>query len=174
MLLIKYFSLYLAVSFALNLGIVSIAIALPNDRQQAINIESNKVQRNDKTGLTVYEGAVNIIQGTIAIKADKVTVHTELGKVTRIVCIGTPAHYEQLQDPESGLVTARANTIEYNLREDVIVLINNADLSQSGSILKGDRINYDLKQELVQAHGDVSGNKRIQMVIPSNQQPETD
>lgn len=174
MQLTNHFSRFLLACCTLNLVMVSAVVALPEDRQQAIHIESTRVQRNAKTGLTVYEGAVIITQGTINIKADKVTVYTAKGKATKIVCVGTPAHYQQLQEPESGLVTARANTIEYNLQDDVIMLISNADLSLNGTILKGDRINYDLKLELVEARGDLSGNIRIQMIIPREQQQEAD
>ncbi len=150
-------------------------LALPTDHLQAISIESDRVQRNDKTGLTIYEGAVNMIQGTINIKADKITVHTAQDKVSKIVCLGTPAHYQQQPELDSGLVTARANTIEYRLDQDVIVLTKDASLSQDGSTLKGDVINYDLKNELVEARGDITGKQRIQMVIPPNQQqnPQT-
>lgn len=148
-------------------------LALPTDRQQPINIESDRAQRNDKTGLTVYAGAVNIMQGTILIKADKVTVHTRLDKVTKIVCLGTPAHYQQQPEVNGGLVTARANTIEYYLDRDIITLVNNASLSQAGSTLKGDRIDYDLRKELVEARGDITGKQRIQMVIPPSQQQDS-
>ncbi len=149
---------------------LSLAFALPSDRKQPISIESDRAQRNDKTGLTIYQGAVNIVQGTIHIKADKVTVQAIGNKVSMIVSTGTPAHYQQQPEPDGGLITARANTIEYHLDKDVITLIKNASLSQDGSTLKGDRINYDLKKELVEAHGDITGKQRIQMIIPPSQQ----
>jgi lipopolysaccharide export system protein LptA len=168
----KHVNLLFAVILVLNALIHTHAFALPTDRQKAINIESDTALRDDKSGLTVYEGAVNIVQGTINIRADKVTVHSIRDKASKIVCIGTPAHYQQIQNPEGGLVTARANTIEYNLAKDVITLVGNASLSQNGSILKGDSINYDLKKEYVEAHGDITGKKRIEMVIPPSQQED--
>ena len=67
---------------------ISQAQALPEDRLQAINIESDRASRNDKTGLTIYEGSVVLTQGSINIRADKITVHSKANKVSRIVCIG--------------------------------------------------------------------------------------
>jgi lipopolysaccharide export system protein LptA len=170
----KRVNLLFASILVLNALIHTAAFALPTDRQKAINIEADTALRNDKTGLTVYEGAVNIVQGTINIRADKVMVHSTRDKVSKIVCIGTPAHYQQIQNAKGGLVTARANTIEYNLAEDVIALLGNASLSQNGSILKGNSINYDLKKEYLEAHGDITGKRRIEMVIPPSQQEGID
>ena len=163
---------YLTITVTLTPLAFPVTYALPNDHQQAISIESDRAQRNDKTGLTIYEGAVNMIQGTINIKADKITVYSTQNKVSKIVCVGTPAHYQQQPELNGGLVTARANTIEYQLSKDVITLITNASLSQQGSTLKGDVINYDLKAELVEARGDTTGKKRIQMIIPPSQQQD--
>lgn len=163
-----------ALAFALAIALITAtALALPNDRQQAISIESDRVQRNDKTGLTVYEGAVEMTQGSINIKADKVTLHTVNKKLSKIICIGKPARYQQQPELDGGLVIARANTIEYHLDLEVIKLIKDASLDQEGSTLTGDIINYDLKAELIEARGDDTGKRRIQMVIPPNQQQGT-
>ncbi len=152
--------------FAFIWGWPQLASALPSDRQQPILIESDRAQHNDKTGVTVYQGSVVITQGTIRIKADKVSVNAVGNKVTKIVCTGKPAHYQQQPRPDAELVTARANTIEYHLSKNAITLLGAASLEQEGSTLKGERINYDLQAELVEATGSTTGNQRIQMVIP--------
>ncbi len=152
--------------------VISQAQGLPEDRLQAINIESDRASRNDKTGLTIYEGSVILTQGSINIRADKITVHSKANKVSKIVCIGEPAHYHQQPEPDAGLVIARANTIEYHLDRDAITLRKNASLDQEGTVLKGEIINYDLKEELIEARGDEKGTGRIQMVIPPSQQQE--
>ncbi len=169
----RVFALTLTLLTGLTTALITpAAFALPNDHQQAISIESDRVLRNDKTGLTVYEGAVHMTQGSINIKADKVTLHTTNNKVSKIICIGKPAQYQQQPELDGGLVVARANTIEYHLDQDVINLIKGASLDQEGSTLTGDIINYDLKAELIEARGDNTGKRRIQMVIPPSQQQD--
>lgn len=157
---------WLVVIIAALTGWPLLASALPSDRQKPILIESDRAVHNDKTGITVYQGSVVITQGTIRIKADKVSVNAVGNKVTNIVSTGKPAHYQQQPRPNARLVTARANTIEYHLKADAITLLGAATLEQEGSTLKGERINYDIKAELVEATGSATGNRRIQMVIP--------
>lgn len=152
--------------------VASSAWALPDDRHQAIEIQSNSAIREEKKGLTVYEGNVTIRQGSMLIRADRVSVHTTGNQVSKIICIGKPAHYEQQPKPGDKPVTAKGNTIEYHLDRDVIHLIANASLEQAGSTLTGERIDYDLKEEVIKARGDSSGDQRIRMVIPPSQQKE--
>ncbi|MCK9503239.1 MAG: lipopolysaccharide transport periplasmic protein LptA [Porticoccaceae bacterium] len=146
--------------------------ALPEDRNQAIEIQAREALRNDPKGLTVYEGDVTIRQGSILIRADKVSIYNTGKKVSRIVCIGTPAQFQQQPKADSPLVIAKGNTIEYNLETDIIVLQKNASLVQDESTLSGERIDYDLKQEIIRAKGGDDSNDRVRMVIPPSQQQE--
>lgn len=162
------------ISLILTLCCLS-ASALPSDRNQAITIESNSAERDEKTGLTQYRGNVIINQGSLVIEADQVTIYYKDNKVSRIVCLGEPASYQQQTQENSGLVVAKAQTIEYRLANDEINLQTNAVLSRNGTLIKGDSINYDLKNETWKAKGNRRGEqKRIQLVIPPSTQETTE
>ncbi len=150
------------------------ASALPSDRNQPINIEANRAVRDDRQGTMVYHGNVVIRQGTILIRAAKVTVYSTNNKASRVVCVGTPAHYQQQPDGDKGLVLASANTIEYKLDTDQIHLIDNASLEQDGSTTTGAKIDYDIAREVIKAKGDTTGKQRIIMVIPPHNQSGAD
>ncbi|MDB4000999.1 lipopolysaccharide transport periplasmic protein LptA [bacterium] len=161
-------------SLALSLWCLS-ALALPDDRTQTITIESNSAERDQKTGLTQYQGNVVINQGSLVIEADQVTVYYKDNKVSRIVCLGLPASYQQQAAADGGLIIAKAETIVYLLAEDEINLKSNAVLSRNGTLIKGDSINYDLENETWKAKGNQRGEqKRIQLVIPPSTQEATE
>src|SRR5690606_36521730 len=95
--------------------------------------------------------------------------------VNKIVCLGSPARYQQRPSQDKELVLAKANRIEYRLAVETIILLEKASLEQSAGIIRGERIEYDLKNEIVNAKGSSTGNQRIQMVIPaqtSEKQPD--
>lgn len=150
----------------------SSSLALPSDAQQPINIESDRAERYEKTGTTIYEGTVVITQGTIKIHADKVTVYTANNQVVRIVCVGEPARYQQQPNPDDSLMYAKGDTIEYHLASDRIDLLKNASVEQNGTVITGEKINYDLKAEVVKASSGDNPRQRIQMVIPPNKQKD--
>ena len=161
-------------SLALSLWCLS-ALALPDDRTQTITIESNSAERDQKTGLTQYQGNVVINQGSLVIEADQVTVYYKDNKVSRIVCLGLPASYQQQAAADGGLIIAKAETIVYLLADDEINLKTNAVLSRNGTLIKGDSINYDLENETWKAKGNQRGEqKRIQLVIPPSTQEATE
>ena len=149
-------------------------LALPDDRRQAIEIEAREAVREEASGLTVYQGNVTISQGTIEIRADKVSVFTSGNKVGRILAEGRPARYQQQPEVDSGLVVAQGNAIEYNVETDIILLTGNASLEQQEATLTGERIEYDLRREVIRAKGSDSGDDRIRMVIPPSQQQGTE
>ncbi len=146
-----------------------LAIALPEDSQQPIHISSDSAIRDDKRGLTIYEGDVDITQGTLNIRADKVTIYSDAKQVTKMIALGKPARFKQKPEPEKGDVIAKADTIEYRVTKKIITLTDNASLDQDGSKITGDKIDYDINAARIEAAGSEqpeSGNGRVNVVIP--------
>ena len=52
------------------------ALALPEDRDQAIYIQSDRAERDERKGTTVYTGDVEIDQGSLHISAERVTIRS--------------------------------------------------------------------------------------------------
>ncbi len=158
----------------LCLFVSAAAAALSDDREKTISIESDSAERNETTGLTVYRGNVIISQGSILIEADQITLHYQDNKVSRIECTGKPASYQQKPQAGGAIMIARAEHIDYLLADNQIVLKRNAVLSRNGTIIKGDSIDYDIKNETWKAKGNNLGEqKRIQLVIPPSVQEST-
>ncbi len=151
------------------IAISPLAIALPEDSQQPIHISSDSAIRDDKRGLTIYEGDVDITQGTLNIRADKVTIYSDAKQVTKMIALGKPARFKQKPEPEKGDVIAKADTIEYRVTKKIITLTDNASLDQDGSKITGDKIDYDINAARIEAAGSSqpeNGNGRVNVVIP--------
>ncbi|WP_257293545.1 lipopolysaccharide transport periplasmic protein LptA [Endozoicomonas sp. YOMI1] len=150
------------------------AMALPADRQQPININSDTADIDNKKGVSVYRGDVVMTQGTTRITGDTITIHTRDREVTKVIAQGNKvrAYYEELQPGEQGIVQAWGNTIRYDVDSDQIELIKNAQLSQKGDTFKGEKIDYNLTLQTVNAKGtpNQGDNGRVQMVIQPRQE----
>ncbi len=150
------------------------ALALNSDRNQAINIQANKYVSNEGTGVTVYEGAVQIDQGSLRILADSVTIEREDNKVMLIVAKGKPARFQQRPEEDQELVVAEGFTIRYLVSNDRITLTENASLEQEGTTMTGESIDYDIAHSVVKANAGKDGLQgRVQIVIPPSTE-ETD
>lgn len=150
------------------------ASALPNDQQQPLHISSDTAEVDDLKGISIYRGAVYITQGSIKLKAKKVTIYSNNQGISKLVAIGSPAHFQQL--PESGgeIMHAFGNTIEYYVAEERIKLKKQAKLEQEKNVFTGERIDYDIKRRVVNAYSDSnqgnssSDSPRVNLVIQPN------
>lgn len=146
----------------------TLAIALPEDRNQPIQLEASRGQIDQKTGVSIYEGNVVISQGSMRLTADTATIHVKDGNFQRMEATGKPAtlRYRPAMDkPEIQGVSPR---VEYDVASAKVVMSGGARLTQGQDVFTGDRVEYDLKDDIVRARG--AGNQgRIQFTI----QPRT-
>lgn len=147
--------------------------ALPDDREQPIYIQSDRAERDERKGTTVYTGEVEVDQGSLHISADRVTISDANDQVSEIVATGAPAkmHQKPAQDREP--VYARARTIRYDVAQDVLTLIEDASVTQEGTVVTGDRIVYYVQEQRVHASGggSAAGKQRVKVVLPPRRVP---
>ena len=153
-----------------------VAQALPDDRQQPINISSDTADVDTKEGISVYRGDVVVTQGTTQITGDIVTVYTSGREVSQVIAVGEQrlAYYEEQQSDDLGTVKAWGETIRYDVNEGQIELIKEARLTQKGDIFTGEKIDYNLTQQTVNARGasKQGAGGRVQMVLQPRQKGE--
>jgi lipopolysaccharide export system protein LptA len=178
----KQTNVHSALSIIVMTGILTMmineAFALPDDRNQPIEVEANSAERDAKTGITTYTGNVDIRQGSIHISGASVVLKTDKNdELTSIIATGGPAHYEQNISGADDLVKAVGNKINYQVQKDLIILEQNASVEQKGSVIKGEHIEYDVKSETVRAQGSQKGSsdnsKRISVTIPPSKKKST-
>jgi lipopolysaccharide export system protein LptA len=74
---------------------------------------------------------------------------------------------QQQPEPDSALMHAHGDVIEYYRSEERVHLRDNAQVEQDGSTVRGDRIDYFIDQQLVKAAADESDvGRRVEVVIP--------
>jgi lipopolysaccharide export system protein LptA len=147
--------------------------ALPDDRQQPVKVQADKLEANRGTNLSVYSGNVVITQGSLQIRADRVEVHgNPEGALTKVVAIGKPAHFQQQVEQSSNPVKAKAQRIEFTVSSDKLHLSGEAHVDRDGNTLTAERIDYDLNSELMKAQSN-SGDGRVEMIWkPEEKKPQ--
>ena len=74
------------------------AMALSEDRDQPMTVESDNAELDRNTNVGTYTGDVIIIQGTFELNADRVVVCAPDGELNHIVATGEPADFRQRPD----------------------------------------------------------------------------
>ncbi len=168
-----------AITLAATLGLAytCTAAALPEDRAQPIHISADKALRDEKQGFTIYEGSVRVQQGTLRIRAAKVTIYHEVDEADRIVAEGNLAHLQQQPEPGAELVHAKAERIEYFRDQGRVLLLKNASIEQDdGSRVAGESIEYFINDQRIIADsapaktdgGEGKSDTRVEVTIPAS------
>jgi len=143
------------------------ATALPEDRDKPIHITADKAIRDEKLGVTMYTGNVQMRQGSMELEADTLTIFHDEAQADKMIAKGKPARMRQQPKPEQGLVHAHAEEITYYRDEERVHLQTNAHIEQDGSQVSGNSIDYFIAKELVKAQADPANDgDQVEVVIP--------
>ena len=155
-----------------TLALCRSVVALPDDSQQKMSIDSNTWEFDIQSGTTTFLGKVELQQGSLKINADKLIIYGKFEggrpeSAQKIVALGKPARFQQTPRPGETPVKAVANRLEYSVKNETLFLIEKAHLDQDGTSLSGNRIEYDVQKALVKAGSKKTDEKdRVRMVIP--------
>ena len=140
--------------------------ALPGDREQPIAVEADRAVRDEKAGETIYSGDVRLVQGSLVIEADALTIYHSRDLAERVVATGEPARMQQQPEVDEAVIHAAARRITYFTAEERVLLERDAEVEQDGATVRGERIDYLIREQLVRADAADSGGERVQVVIP--------
>jgi len=147
-------------------------MALSTDSEQAINIEADQAELDDRRQVAVYTGSVVITQGTLRIDADKVEMYYDGEKgLTRAIALGKPARYRQLPDDSKEYTRARARKMEFLPLKNLVHLIEDAHWTQGKDSVTGDRITYDTERDQARAQTTGDGKGRVRVTIQPKRKP---
>lgn len=156
-----------AIFFAATLLSSAASYANLNDHLQEVQISAVKQTANiDSNSITFY-GPVTVTQGSMKILATQLD-HLPGKNNSVLVATGKPATYQQMM--ENGLMaTASADKITYDLSLNTLVMHGSASLSQDGSTIKGERIEYNIATKDVLAESNGEQQDRVITIIQPSQ-----
>jgi len=149
--------------------------ALPDDRNQPVHITADKALRDEKEGVTVYSGHVQLVQGSMELEADKLTIFHTSEDAEEIIAEGHPAKMRQQPELDESIVNAHAKVIRYFRAEERVLLETDASIDQDGAVVTGDSIEYLIAKQLITAESNqTQEGKKVVVVIPPNVQKKED
>lgn len=141
-------------------------LALSTDRNQPITIEANKATIDDASGTAIYEGNVVIMQGSIRMTANKVTLnYTAKQTLDKVVAEGEPVHFKQSPDGDKADINAKANRMEYFASKNTIHLTQGAELWQGQDSFAGEHITYNTHDGIITANKGKNETGRVKVTI---------
>ena len=120
------------------------------DRDKPINLDADKITVDDARKMHIFEGNVQLSQGTMVIKADKIIVTQDAnGNQVGVATGGSSglARFRQKREGRDEYIEGEAERIENDSKADKSELFGHAKIRSGLDEVRGQYISYDGKTE---------------------------
>ncbi len=150
------------------------AQAKQSDRNQPININANSFAGSQDSGKITFTGNVQMDQGSFHADGAQATGYTDPNDTSqwqRVVLTGNPAHFQQTED-NGKLVHGQAQTLDYQVSENTVILTGNASVVEEGQgEFHGEKLTYNTDTgEIV---GTAQAGGRVHITLQPRSKPAT-
>ena len=140
------------------------------DKEKATEIEASRMSADDVRRLTIFEGNVVLVKGTMRVLADRIVVRQDAEGYQYATADGKPVRFRQKQDPrppekEGRWLEGEALRIEIDERASTVKLFDNARVNRGGDQVAGNYILVDQTSEFFSVSAGKGTDERVKMVI---------
>lgn len=139
----------------------SLAIGLPEDRNKPIQLEADSAQFDQNSGISTYQGNVIVTQGTMRLTADVARIYIQNGEFRRMEAEGKPTTFRYQPSAGKEPINGQGRRIEYDVNAAKVIVSDNARFTQGKDVFTGDRVEYNLSNDLVTANSREGNRVRI-------------
>lgn len=129
------------------------ALAERADRDKPVNIEADRLSVDDLKKESVFEGNVQLTQGTLLLRADRVVVRQDEQGFNYAFATGKPAYFRQKRDGTDEYIEGYAERLEYDGKADKVEMFTAARIKKGTDEVRGDYISYNAVTEFYQVIG---------------------
>jgi lipopolysaccharide export system protein LptA len=124
------------------------------DRDKPIHLESDRMLVDDVKQTSVFESKVEMTQGTILIKADKIVLTQDKQGYKHCTATGKLASFRQKHEGTDEYMEGYGERIEYDTRAETVDFFVQARVKREQDDVQGDHIAYSTRTEVFQVSGD--------------------
>jgi lipopolysaccharide export system protein LptA len=126
------------------------AYAEKADRDKPVNIEADRVSVDDVKKTQVFEGNVQLVKGSLIIRAERIVVSQDDDGYQRGVATGTaatPPRFRQKREGQDDYIEGEGERIEHDARAEKTEFFNRAWVKSGLDEVRGQFISYDALTE---------------------------
>ncbi|MGH8191014.1 MAG: lipopolysaccharide transport periplasmic protein LptA [Rhodanobacteraceae bacterium] len=165
----------LAILLLAALAVCGSAQAKQSDKDQPINVNAHSFAGSQDSGKITFTGDVQLDQGSFHADGARAVGYTDPNDTSqwqRVVLTGTPAHFRQTQD-NGTLVHGQAQTLDYKVSENTVILTGNASVTQQGrGEFHGERLIYNTDTGAIEGTAEAGGRVHITLQPRSKPAPK--
>lgn len=126
------------------------AFAEHADREKPVNLEASRITVDDAKRVQILEGNVQVVRGTMVIRAEKVIVTQDADGYQKAVAygpVGGKAHFRQKREGIDEYVDGEAERIEHDGHTDKTEFFIRAYVKSGRDEMRGQYVSFDGQTE---------------------------
>lgn len=146
------------------------------DRDKPVNLEADTVTLDDIKKISVYQGNVILVQGTMMLRADRVQVTQNASGLDKVSATGRPVSFRQKVEGRDEYIEGFADRIEFDSVSAQLELIGQAKLKRGADELRGAQISYNANTEFYKVVGQPGAQTpsgRVRAIIRPRPRPDS-
>lgn len=158
---------------AVFLALAALAPSLPaadKPRSAPVNLRADRIDIDQRTGISHYIGHVDLRQGATHITAARAEARSRGNVLQRVTAEGQPATFRDQRAGDPQPVSGTAGRLEYEAVAQRIHLSREVEIHHAGDLLRAGVIDYDLTARSLHAERD--DRTRVYMAVVPHA-PET-
>lgn len=139
---------------------ISNAQALDSDKNAPVTINADTTSIDFRTGQRVLTGNVEITQGTLNIRANKVVLIYKGDDIDTATAHGKPVKFKQMPEGQTVMVHGEGKTLKLKQAKNLITLTENAKITQGSNTITGRVIYYNTQTSKMTVKGQSSAKQK--------------
>ncbi len=119
------------------------ALAEQADRSKPVNVEADSVQMDDLNKTSLYQGDVVLQQGTLLMRADRMSVRQDAQGYSSATAFGAPVYFRQKEDGSDEYLEGWADRIDLDNKQNTAVLTGHARLKRGVNEMHASSMQYN-------------------------------
>lgn len=155
---------------ALLLLCTSTVFAERADRDKPLHLSADQVLMDDAQQISTFTGNVQLTQGTMLLRGDKIVVVQDKEGFKLGTAYGNTASFRQKREGLDEYVEGYGERIEYDTRAETVVFYGQARVKRNLDEVRGEHITYSATTEIFQVNGSGAGTgntppKRVHAIL---------
>jgi lipopolysaccharide export system protein LptA len=146
-------------------------LAAGPDRQQPVHLRADRIDIDQKTGVSLYRGHVIFTQGTLKLTAARATARSRGNELETVTAEGTPVTFRHRPEGSEEFIEGDASRAVYHAPTRRVDLYQNVNVHRGRDLFRAAVLHYDIENRSLIAESDAERRVYVALVPNANRQP---
>ena len=141
------------------------ALAAEEERQQPVHLRADRIDVDQKKGLSLYRGNVVFSQGTLRLTAARAEVQSRANAVETVTAEGKPVTFRHRPEGLAEFIDGAASRAVYQAMTRRVDLYGEVQVRRGRDLFRGAVLRYDIDNRSIAAEG-TAGQRVYAALLP--------